>query len=91
MVKLNLFALDTQKIKIGVILVLCNTKYFPLFKVEHKFSMTLILLEIGIWVSNCIEVTYGPVVSSFLCTFLSVLAWIRPLLIITVRERRLRL
>lgn len=47
MVKLDLFALKTQKIKIGVILVLCHTEYLPLFKVEHKFSITLILLKRG--------------------------------------------
>lgn len=45
MVKLYLFALNTQEIKIGVILVLCHTEYLPLFKVKHKFSMTLILLQ----------------------------------------------
>lgn len=52
MVKLDLFALNTQKIKIGVVLVLCHTEYLPLFKVKHKFSMTLILLKRGIQVSN---------------------------------------
>lgn len=55
MVKLDLFALNTQKIKIGVILMLCHTKYFPFFKIEHKFSMTLILLKRGIRVSNCVK------------------------------------
>lgn len=92
MVKLDLFALNTQKIKIGVILVLCHTEYLPLFKVEHKFTMTLILLKRGIQVLyKNRKVTNGPLVSSFPFTFLSVLASIRPLLMITVRERRLRL
>lgn len=52
MVKLDLFALDAQKVKIGVILVLCHTEYLPLFKVKHKFSVTLIILKRGLRVSN---------------------------------------
>lgn len=65
MVKLDLFALNTQKIKIGVILVLCHTEYFPLFKVEHKFSMTLILLKRGIQISNCIKTEKSQMVLLF--------------------------
>lgn len=63
MVKLYLFALNTQEIKIGVILVLCHTEYLPLFKVKHKFSMTLILLQGGNLVSICI--TAGSLVLGF--------------------------
>lgn len=65
MVKLNLFALNTQKIKIGVVLVLCHTKYLPLFKVEHKFSMTLILLKRGIRVRNCVKTEKSQMVLLF--------------------------
>lgn len=89
MVKLYLFALNTQEIKIGVILVLGNTEYLPLFEVKHKFSMTLILLKRGIPVR--IWIRTGPLVSGIPFTFLSVLVWSRPLLMFTVRDRRLRL
>lgn len=51
MVKLHLFALDAQEVKVGVILVLRHTEYLPLLKVKHKFSVTLILLKRGTQVS----------------------------------------
>lgn len=54
MIKFYLFALNTQEIKIGIILVLCHTEYLPLFKFKHKFSMTLILLQRGKQVRICI-------------------------------------
>lgn len=89
MVKLYLFALNTQEIKIGVILVLCHTEYLPLFEVKHKFSITLILLQRGNQVSICIKSWFSSLRIPF--TFLSVRARIRPLLMFTVRARRLRL
>lgn len=73
MVKLDLFALNTQKIKIGVILVLCHTEYFPLFKVEHKFSMTLILLKRGIQISNCIKTEKSQMILLFQFFFIYLL------------------
>lgn len=55
MVKFYLFALNTQEIKIGVILVLRHTEYLPLLKVQHKFSVALILLkrgtQLGLWIT----------------------------------------
>lgn len=45
MVELHSFALQTQEIEIGVILVLRHTEYLPPFQVEHNFPMTLVLLN----------------------------------------------
>lgn len=45
MVELHSFALQTQEVEIGVILVLCHTEYLPTFQIEHNFPMTLVLLN----------------------------------------------
>lgn len=45
MVQLYLFALQTQEVEIGVVLVLCHAEYLPPFEVKHNFPMTLILLK----------------------------------------------
>lgn len=45
MVELHSFALQTQEVEIGVVLVLCHTKYLPPFQVEHNFPVTLVLLK----------------------------------------------
>lgn len=45
MVQLYLFALQTQEVEIGVVLVLRHTEYLPPFEVKHNFPMTLILLK----------------------------------------------
>lgn len=45
MVQLYLFALQTQEVEIGVVLVLRHAEYLPPFKVKHNFPMTLILLK----------------------------------------------
>lgn len=45
MVELYSYALQTQEIEIGVVLVLRDTEYLPPFQVKHNFSMTLVLLN----------------------------------------------
>lgn len=45
MVELYSSALYTQKIEIGVILVLRHTEYLSPLKVEHNLPMTLVLLN----------------------------------------------
>lgn len=44
-VELDPLALQTQEVKIGVVLVLCHAEYLPTFQVQHDLTMTLVLLD----------------------------------------------
>lgn len=101
MVQLHSFALDTEKIEIGVVLVLRHAEYLSPFEVKYNFPMCLVILQAqkmkGRGVQNSFQVQMSK--SGILeqhqgggqLTFLSVRAWRRPLPIITVRDSRLRL
>lgn len=45
MVQLHLFALDAEKIEIGVVLVLRDAEYLPPVEVKHNFPMSLVVLQ----------------------------------------------
>lgn len=45
MVEFHSFALQTQEIQIGVILMLCHTEYLPPFQVQHNLPVSVIVLK----------------------------------------------
>lgn len=45
MVELDSFALQTQEIEIGVILMLRHTEHLPPFQIKDNLPMTLVLLN----------------------------------------------